>query len=620
MPFAAKGLLTPVNDVIGGDQSTYGSLDMKNPVTNGLTQGLPRKPDRNIDRLLQLVKDLDVELGLERSFKISEKVLLQNRFLLGTSKKAIKQKPHEKLLGICERMDMPRDFLGVFSENLAKANYVHFGFEENVGTCLYKVYLEFYEDIEERVKRQPAESGPFVLHLGFKWDVSDNTKHVLTKYLWYPLLSVRDMLTRMAERLDPRGYAKPLEVAKGIVTAASLRMAHQAILYLEVTEEKNPRRSFDINMYKAGVKLRELYPFLLNMFRHYGIPPEEFRALYTRDKGETFGHLSGGIDRAGKDFLTVYYGVKGYSLQDRELKDSPLKKETPPPTGAERTTPRPFPSSQAERSDEKAHLIFQLIEDLKVHYGFERSFKILKRTMLKNRFLLGIKRITLKEESDKKILNICERIEMPGDLLEVFKENLAAANIVLFGFEGNGKTSILKAYLEFGGRVREAFRENPDNPQPFPIHLGFKWDTADKTKRTLARYTCYPAISVESILERILIICEGDKQRACFDIAKGVLYLALTRIGPDKFLYVEVNEENNPRRSFDLNLYRAGLEVGELYPLLLKACQHYSIAPHYFHAGYDEATEKLFGHLSGGVDREGNDFLTFYYSLLTLEK
>jgi hypothetical protein len=255
-----------------------------------------------------------------------------------------------------------------------------------------------------------------------------------------------------------------------------------------------------------------------------------------------------------------------------------------------------------------------------VHYGLERSFKISNRTMLKNRFLLGIQRKTIKGESDKKILNICERIEMPGDFLEVFKENLAAANIVLFGFEGNGKASILKAYLEFGGRVREAFLENPDSPRPFPIHLGFKWDAADKTKRTLARYTCYPAISVERILERILLICEGDKQNACFDIAKGVLYLALTRIGPDKFLYVEVNEENNPRRSFDLNLYRAGLEVGELYPLLLKACRQYSIAPRVFHAAYDGATEKLFGHLSGGVDREGNDFLTFYYSLTLLDK
>jgi hypothetical protein len=626
--FTVNGLPTPASDVLYEDESTHGSLDMENPVTNGLTQGPPLRwpflgpglPDHNVDRLLQLVKELDVELGLERSFKISEKLLLENRFLLGTSKHTIKQKPHEKLLGICERMDMPRDFLGVFSENLAKANYVHFGFEENVGTCLYKVYLEFYEDIEERVKRQPAESGPFVLHLGFKWNVSDNTKHALTQYLWYPLLSVRDMLTRMADRLDPRGYQKPLEVAKGIVTAASVRMAHQAILYLEVTEENNPRRSFDINMYRAGVKLRELYPFLLNMFRHYGIPPEEFRALYTRDKAETLGHLSGGIDRDGKDFLTVYYGVKGYSLQDRELKDSPLKRETLPLTGADRVTPLPLPPSQAERDDEKAHLIFQLVEDLKVHYGLEKSFKISNRTMLKNRFLLGIKRKTIKEESDKKILNICERIEMPGDFLEVFKENLAAANIVLFGFEGNGKTSILKAYLEFGGRVREAFLENPDSPRPFPIHLGFKWDAADKTKRTLARYTCYPAISVERILERILLICEGDKQNACFDIAKGVLYLALTRIGPEKFLYVEVNEENNPRRSFDLNLYRAGLEVGELYPLLLRACRQYSIAPRVFHAGYDEAKEKLFGHLSGGVDREGNDFLTVYYNLVTLEQ
>lgn len=216
--------------------------------------------NQKIDRLLQLVKDLDVELGMERSFKISDKRLLQNRFLLGTSKHAIKQKADEKILGICEGMDMPGDFLERFRENLAKANYVHFGFEENAGICLYKLYLEFYRNIEKQIKGQPSESGPFVLHLGFKWDASDNTKHALTQYLWYPLLSVRDMITRIADRFDPRRTQTPFEIAKGIVSAASIKMDPQAVLYLEVTEENNPRRSFDINVYRAGVKLRELYP------------------------------------------------------------------------------------------------------------------------------------------------------------------------------------------------------------------------------------------------------------------------------------------------------------------------------------------------------------------------
>ena len=48
------------------------------------------------------------------------------------------------------------------------------------------------------------------------------------------------------------------------------------------------------------------------MCLHYSIPSEAFHTLYNPVKTEIFGHLAGGIDRDGKDFLAVYYGVEGY--------------------------------------------------------------------------------------------------------------------------------------------------------------------------------------------------------------------------------------------------------------------------------------------------------------------
>ena len=67
-----------------------------------------------------------------------------------------------------------------------------------------------------------------------------------------------------------------------------------------------------MNMYKAKVRLEELYPLLMDMCQHYSIPSEEFHILYDQFKAKLFGHLSGGIDREGKDFLTLYYGVEGH--------------------------------------------------------------------------------------------------------------------------------------------------------------------------------------------------------------------------------------------------------------------------------------------------------------------
>ena len=321
-PFTAKRLSTQLNDVIrtyearfgplekGSSQSTVksGSPAMQSEVSEHSTEIRPEKAGQ----LFQLVKNLGLEVGYERSFKVSEKILLENRFLLGFSKGGIKQNPHKRILDICEGMEMPAPFMENFDEKLPEANYVHFGFEENQKTCIYKVYLEFYDKIREEIKSRANKSEHFLLHLGFKWDVSDNTRHALTKYTWYRSLTVEDILVRLANILDPGKYRKSLAIAEGILTAASSRIPHHDILYLEVSEENNPRRSFDINMYRAALELRELHPFLTEMCQHYSISSETFRALYHQVKTKIFGHLSGGIDREGKDFLTVYYGVEGY--------------------------------------------------------------------------------------------------------------------------------------------------------------------------------------------------------------------------------------------------------------------------------------------------------------------
>jgi hypothetical protein len=574
-----------------------------------------RKSDEKIGSLLQLMKNLNVELGLERSFKVSERILLGNRFLLGTSKSAIGQESHERILDICERMEMPGNLQETFRENLSEANYVHFGFEENVRTCIYKVYLEFYDKIGKEIKSQPHTSDYFLLHLGFKWDVSDNTKHAVTKYTWYPFLSVEEIQARLASILDPRAYGKPLEIAKDIMSTVSNRVTQDKILYLEVSEENNPRRSFDINMYKAGLQLEEILPFLLNMCQHYSIPAEKFHVLYDQVKTRMFGHLSGGIDREGRDFLTVYYGVEGYSIpiQEHESKAGFPGGDILPTAKPDRSPALSQPFPTRVRADQKAILLLQLVKDLNVEYGFERSFKMYKETMLANRFLVGFRRDTIRKKPNETILDICKKIEMPEDFLEAFRENLPETNIVLFGFEENDRTSVVKAYLEFGGRIREALEENPYNPSPFIIHLGFKWDASANTRRTLSRYTCYPAISVQNILDRISDIYDDHKYRKSFDVAKGMVELASSRIGEGEFLYVEVDEENNPRKSFDMNIYRAKLQLTELYPLLLKMCHHYSIRSEEFHLLYDSVKTQIFGHLSGGIDREGRDFLTVYF-------
>jgi hypothetical protein len=272
------------------------------------------KTAEKVGPLFQLITDLNVEVGYERSFKMLDKTLLGTRFLLGIKKDTIRGEAHEKVLEMCTQLDMPDNFLEDFLGYLPEANVVLFGFEENERGCVCKAYLEFGSRFEKEIKKKPYRPDPFLFHLGFKWDAEDHTKRAVTRYTCFPLLSVEAILERISGMLDPYQYGSSLELAKDFVDTASSRVPHYDILFLDVNEDNSTRRSFDINMYRANMRLEELYPIFSSMCQHYSIPSEEFHMLYDPVKTEIFGHLGGGIDREGRDYLTVYYGVEGYYI------------------------------------------------------------------------------------------------------------------------------------------------------------------------------------------------------------------------------------------------------------------------------------------------------------------
>ncbi len=617
-PFAAKKLSILLNNALRDYETLYGPLQIepRRPETPTLQIQPFSKTERTDEKtglLFQLTKNLNVEVGIERSFKVFEKTILVNRFLLGFKKNTIREKPHERILDICKRMDMPGDLLQAFEQHLPDAMYIHFGFEENERACVYKAYLEFYEKIEKEMITRPNTSDHFLMHLGFKWDALDNTKQALTSYTWYPFLSVENMVKKLSNILDPNKNRTPFELTKGILGIVSRRIPHHDILYLEVTEQDNPRKSFDINIYRANLQLSELYPFLLEMCRDYSIPPEEFHILYDSVRTQIFGHISGGIDREKRDFLTVYYGVEG--IKDYGAKSGIPAVEAPLTARANRTTPpqKKSPFAGVERTNEKAGKLFQLVNSLNVQVGFERSFKVFQNTLLADRFLAGFKRKSIKQEPHESILNICRQIDMPEDFLDTFHKYLPESNIVLFGFEGNKRNCLYKAYLEFGHKITEVIKENPDKPEPFLIHRGFKWDASDNSQKATARYTCFPAYTVQDMLERLSNVFYSHRHKSPFEIAEGIINLAANRVGPYEFLYFEANETDNPRISFDINMYRANLRMKELYPFLLDIVRHYSIPDEQFHILYEAVSFLIFGHLTGGIDREGRDFLTVYF-------
>jgi hypothetical protein len=260
--------------------------------------------------LLDLVAGLGVETALEHSFKVSKGQLSENRFLLGINRVGREDPLDEKVKQVCRELDMPPAFFKAFTNRLPDANYYYFGFEEDGSRSLYKAYLEFRDRAEEKISKAAAAPGPLLLHLGFKWDTSDRNRKALTRYEWHHSIEFRDMLGRLPAMLPRRPGHDPLAVAEAIIGLASERVEPRNVQYLETAEKGNPRKSFDINLYKSGVRMEEIKPFLMRLAEYYDLDHQEFAIFCDQIASKRFGHLAGGTDREGRDFVTVYYGVE----------------------------------------------------------------------------------------------------------------------------------------------------------------------------------------------------------------------------------------------------------------------------------------------------------------------
>lgn len=276
------------------------------------------KAEQHLEHLLQLLRPITVA-GCERSFKIFDGSVLPNRYLIGVDKRTSSGDPDETILEFSRRLNMPPCLLETLTRRLPEVNFILFGFEENETTCVYKVYLEYYDTFGSKIKSKPSPTDPMLMHLGLKWDLSNSDRTAIAEYIWYPRLSGQTILTRIADIYPTPRYKASLDIVESIFRVAAGKMNRRDILYIEVAEGGNPRRSFDVNLYKANLTLRDLEPILLRLCEHYAIDSDLFEGIYHHCAANPFGHLAAGIDRQGRDFLTIYYETTFSNLSQAKI-------------------------------------------------------------------------------------------------------------------------------------------------------------------------------------------------------------------------------------------------------------------------------------------------------------
>lgn len=227
--------------------------------------------------------------------------LIQDRVLIGIS---ISDISPETFLDIAFELGMPADCRELLSPRMPQANAVFFGIEDRPDGSVCKVYLEFWDQVRHEVRRGIVT--PMLLHFGVKWDTAQPGRHEVAHYTCYPLLTLREILRRIVLLYPEEGVDSACDVALNIMRLGAKRNPAASFLYLESSERDNPRCSFDVNLYKSGLCISDVSPELRQAARHFGIPGEELEVQFQRLGHCPLGHLSGGTDRHGREFLSVY--------------------------------------------------------------------------------------------------------------------------------------------------------------------------------------------------------------------------------------------------------------------------------------------------------------------------
>ena len=93
--------------------------------------------------------------------------------------------------------------------------------------------------------------------------------------------------------------------------AASRRVPDEQIMYLDVSEDGTERRSFDVNFYRAGFAVNSMAPSFDRLAAHFRLSAQAMEEAFAGALHSQLGHVAGGVDRRGRDFMTIYFGVEG---------------------------------------------------------------------------------------------------------------------------------------------------------------------------------------------------------------------------------------------------------------------------------------------------------------------
>jgi tryptophan 7-halogenase len=207
-------------------------------------------------------------------------------------------------------LHMPASFADALPASLEGADIVHFGYEGGPGYEVYKIYLEYASQVRRAMAVMSRNA--VLVHLAYKWAPQRPDSGAVTRYTWVPCRTRVEIESKLRALVPANEAPGALRCALRLLARVAAFADTGQLFLMEVEEPGNPRRSCDLNVYDAELRLSQIADLVEAALVDFAVPQPQARAALDRSRDPALGHLSAGVGRGGQEFVTIYYGVEAH--------------------------------------------------------------------------------------------------------------------------------------------------------------------------------------------------------------------------------------------------------------------------------------------------------------------
>ena len=272
------------------------------------------------------------------------------------------------------------------------------------------------------------------------------------------------------------------------------------------------------------------------------------------------------------------------------------------------TKPWPWPAVKAA-GKHPVRLMLDTLSGLPV-LGWEASCRFNARGIQTGRMLAGIDREALSASRWSKLF---DELGVPAAYRHVVENDLDSASRIYLACEQGSHAVTRKLYLEFA----HAARQRPGERLSI---LGYKWiagEVASTHGRTTEYWTQEPTDARTAMAALKLRSGPADCRASALlaDVLIHALTQAIIMAGSDsawQHEYIRVSESSTTRASFALNFYGSGLRIDDLTQVVSALVDEWGLNTDEFDLLLDTIGQRELAWLAGGLDAQGEPFLTIY--------